>query len=85
MVRYMQQITDALRASVNSQRGLTAKRLMLGREVNTPVHLMFPQVGKNYKDAGKYVNKPTTKLQLAREAARAKLKTSTKRINETMI
>ena len=63
MVRYLQQITDALRASVNSQRDLTAKRLMLGREVNMPAHLMFPEVGEHYKGAGNYVNKVTAKLQ----------------------
>ena len=80
MVRYLQQITDALRASVNSQRGLTANRLMLGREVNMQAHLMFSQVGEHNKNAGKYVNKLTAKLQQAHESDRAKLIISTKRM-----
>ena len=80
MVRYLQQITDAILASINSQRGLTAKRLMLGREVNMPAHLMFSQVGEHNKDAGNYVNKLTAKLQQAHESDRAKLIISTKRM-----
>ena len=71
---YLQQIAGALCASVNRQTGFTAYRLMLGREVNMTAHLMFPQVGDNYKDAGNYVNQLTAKLHQAHETARTKLK-----------
>ena len=49
---HLQQITCALRSSVNPMTGFTATMLMLGREVNTPAHLMFSQ------SAGWYAERP---------------------------
>ena len=77
---YLQQIAGALRASVNRRTGFTANRLMLGREVNMPAHLMFPPAGEKCTNVGNYVDQLTTKLQQAHETARTKLKTSTKRM-----
>ena len=46
---------------------------MLVREVIITAHLMFPQVGENYKDAGSYVDQLTAKLQQVHETSKAKL------------
>ena len=62
---YLQQIAGALRASVNRQTGFTANRLMLGREVNMPAHLMFPLAGEKSQNPGNYVGKLTANLQKA--------------------
>ena len=77
---YLQQIAGALRASVNRQTGFTANRLMLGREVNMPAHLMFPLAGEKSQNPGNYVGKLTANLQKAHEVARSNLKTTTKRM-----
>jgi len=55
--RHLPQIAGALRASVNRSMGFTADKLMLGRETNTPAHLMFPLVGENKQgsEPDKYV------------------------------
>ena len=39
------QIADALRSSVNRSTGFTPNKMMLGREVNQPVDLLFPMGG----------------------------------------
>ena len=39
---HLPQIAGALRSAVNRNTGFSANKLMLGREVNTPAHLMFP-------------------------------------------
>ena len=77
---HLQQIAGALRASVNRQTGYTANRLMLGREVNMPAHLMFPHTGEKHDNIDSYVGSLTTNLQEAHEIARSKLKTASKRM-----
>ena len=77
---HLQQIAGALRASVNRQTGFTANRLMLGREVNMPAHLMFPHTGEKCENIDSYVTNLTTNLQKAHETARNSLKTATKRL-----
>ena len=47
---HLQQIAGALRASVNMHTGFTVNRLMLGREVNVPTDLMFPQIVRKATD-----------------------------------
>ena len=77
---YLQQIAGALRASVNHQTGFTANRLILGREVNMPAHLMFPLAGEKSQNPGNCVGKLTANLLKAHEVARSNLKTTTKRM-----
>ncbi len=57
---HLPHLAGALRSSVNRHTGFTANRMMLGREVNQAVDLMFPietQSGGNNKDPSQYVNK----------------------------
>ena len=42
---HLQQMAGALWSAVNGSTNYTANKLMLGREVNTPAYLMFPQAG----------------------------------------
>ena len=78
---HLQQIAGALRSAVNRSTNYTANKLMLGREVNTPAYLMFPQpeVG-NDQTTDQYVATLTKNIQSAHEAARSTLKTSLKRM-----
>ena len=75
---HLQQIAGALRASVNRMTGFSANMLMLGREVNTPAHLMFPQQRGEYVGSNDYVTKLVAQLQSSHETARAKLQTTTR-------
>ena len=77
---HLQQIAGALQASVNHQSGYTANKLMLGREVNTPAHLMFPQAGRKKDSLDAYVVEFVSSMQKAHEVARTKLKTANKRM-----
>ena len=77
----IQQIAMAIRASVNRSTGFNPNRLMLGREVNTPAQLMFPNARENRADEyGEYVSKLLSNLQRAHNVARSLLKTSLKRM-----
>ncbi|MCW4335780.1 MAG: RNase H-like domain-containing protein [Candidatus Thiodiazotropha endolucinida] len=53
--RHLQQLAGALRASVNRQTGFTANKLMFGREVNMPAHLMFPHAGDKSRNTSEYI------------------------------
>ncbi|MEW8315842.1 MAG: DDE-type integrase/transposase/recombinase, partial [Candidatus Thiodiazotropha endolucinida] len=77
---HLQQIAGALRSSVNRSTGYTANRLMLGREVNTPAYLMFPQRAVQGQTTDDYVATLTKNIQAAHNAARMQLKTSLKRM-----
>ena len=77
---HLQQIAGALRSSVNRSTGYTANRLMLGREVNTPAYLMFPQPAVESHTTDQFVAKLTRNIQAAHSAARQTLKTSLKRM-----
>jgi transposase InsO family protein len=80
---HLSQIAMALRASVNRDSGFTANKLMLGREVNTPAYLMFPQVMDWADDPEAYVAELIGKIQVAHDVARSTLKTSTKRMKRS--
>ncbi len=77
---HLQQIAGAIRASVNQSTGFTANKLMLGREVNTPAYLMFPQHMSKSTNADDYVTKLTDDIQRAHVQARETLKTSFRRM-----
>ena len=53
---------------------------MLGREVNTPAQLMFPNAREDIEEYGEYVSKLLSNLQRAHNVARSTLKTSLKRM-----
>ena len=76
--QHLQQIAGAIRASVNKSTGFTANMLMLGRKVNTPAQLMFPNVKEKNKDYGEYVSSLMKTMENAHECARSTLKTSLK-------
>ena len=79
---HLQQIAGALRSSVNRSTGYTANMMMLGREVNLPAHLMFPQAQPSTKDddTDGYVAQLTRNIQKTYETARSTLKTSLRRM-----
>ena len=75
----LHQIAGALRASVNRQTWFTANKLMLGRELNTPAYLMFPQVCERKDNVEGFVALAES-VQKAHEVAPSNLKTATKRM-----
>ena len=77
---HLQQIAGALRSSVNRSTGYTANRLMLGRKINLPAHLMFPHPATKTTDVNEYVAKLTSSIQKAHDTARKTLKTSLHRM-----
>ncbi|KAL8614663.1 hypothetical protein ACOMHN_051115 [Nucella lapillus] len=76
----VQQIAGAIRSSVNRTTGFTPNMLMLGREVNTPGHLMFPLPGQRAADEADYASCLVKNLQEAHTVAREHLKTSLRRM-----
>ena len=56
---------------------------MLGREVNTPADLMFPQQEKQPEDTDNYVVKLISNMKAAHNTARATLKTSLQRMKKS--
>jgi transposase InsO family protein len=77
---HLQQLTGAIRSSVNRSTGHTANKLMLGREVNTPSHLMFPQVTERTQDPDDQLARLTSKIEEAHTTARRLMKTSSRRM-----
>ena len=75
----LQQIAGALRSAVNRQTGFTPNRMVLGREVNTPAHLMFPHARDTHIDPDGYVEELVRTIQAAHEFARKALNTASKR------
>ena len=78
--QHVQQIAGAIRASVNRSTGFTPNMLMLGREVNTPAQLMFPNVKEKHEHYGEYVSGLMKTMENPHECARSTLKTSLKRM-----
>ena len=80
---HLQQIAGALQSAVNRSTNYTGNKLMLGREVNTPAYLMFPQAGVENgqpQSVDQYVATLTKNIKAAHNAARSRLKTSLKRM-----
>ena len=74
---YVPQLACALRSAVNRNTGFTPNMLMLGREINMPVDLIFPgPEPAETVEYEKYVSDLVTQIQAAHEIAREKLKTS---------
>ena len=74
---YLPQLAGALRSAVNRNTGFTANMLMLGREVNKPIDLVFPIPGDQSDESlDDFVAKLVANIQLAHETARETLKTT---------
>ena len=70
-------IVGALRSAVNRSTGYTANMLMLGREVNQPVDLVFPHPSfSDQIDCDQYVAELSENIKLAHQTARNTLKTT---------
>lgn len=78
--QHVQQIAGAIRSSVNRSTGFTPNMLMLGREINTPAQLMFPNVHERHENYDEYVSGLVKTMQSAHDFARTTLKTSMKRM-----
>lgn len=78
--RHLQQIAGALRGCVNRNTGFTPNKLMLGREVNSPAYLMFPQAVDEPLSADQYVATLMKNIRAAHNVARDTLKTSLRRM-----
>ena len=76
---FLPQIAAALRSSVNRSTGYTPNKLMLGREINTPVELMIPGANHQPKHTSEYVNNLEKQMLHAHETARATLKVTQER------
>ncbi|MCG8045070.1 MAG: DDE-type integrase/transposase/recombinase, partial [Candidatus Thiodiazotropha endolucinida] len=76
---HLPKLAGALRSSVNRQTGYTPNKLMLGREVNTPVDLVFPlPQSVETMEVGTFVKDLVQNMQKAHEIARQTLKSSQK-------
>ena len=75
---YLPQIAGALRSAVNRSTGYTPNKLMLGREVNQPIDLVFPPIsfGKTETDHDDYIAELSSQMTLAHKTARETLKTT---------
>ena len=78
--KYLQQLAGALRFSVNRHTGFTPNMLMLGREINQPVDLMFRTPTEHKKDLDEYTSQLGKNILSAHEVARDKLRTSQARM-----
>ncbi len=77
---HLQQIAGALRSCVNRSTGFTPNKLMLGREVNIPAYMMFPQARSEPVGVDQYVATLVNNIQAAHNLAREKLRASLRRM-----
>ena len=74
---FIPQLAGAMRSAVNRSTGYTPNMLMLGREVNQPVDLIFPSPTRDQPpELSGYVSDLIAQSQLAHETARDKLETT---------
>ena len=76
---YLPQIAAAIRSAVNRTTGFTPNLLMLGREVRTPVELMFPGAPTEKEEVEEFIEKMRDSFLKAHETARKTLKVVLKR------
>jgi transposase InsO family protein len=78
---HLAQIAGAWRSAVNRCTGFTANKPMLGREVNTPAHLMYPPpLSAEQPDLDADMADLQRSMLLAHEAARYQLRKTEKRL-----
>ena len=73
---HLAQIAGALRSSVNRSTGFTPNKMMLGREVNQPVDLLFPMKTSSEVSPDEHVAELQNSIKEAHDAARKHLKSS---------
>ena len=73
--KFLQQLAGALRACVNRQTGFTANKLMLGRETNKSVDLLYPDPIRiqKYDSSEQNVADLQRSIEYAHKVAREKL------------
>lgn len=76
--RYLPQLAGTIRTCINRRTRYSPSRLMLGREVNQPVDLIFrqPTTEAVHQDVNQYVKDLADALGEAHKVARENLKTS---------
>lgn len=76
--RYLPQLAGAIRACINRSTGYSPNRLMLSREVNQPVDLIFrqPAAEAGHQDVNHYVKDFADALGETHKVTRENLKTS---------
>jgi ribosomal protein L21E len=79
--KYLSQIASAMRSCVNRQTGFTPNKLMLGREINHPVDLMYPvHKLEKFLNMDDYVVETEKAIKIAHNVARQNLRSSQKRM-----
>ena len=74
---YLQQLASTIRSSVNRSTGFTPNMLMLGREINGPLDLIFPGPEPDETSSyEQYVTDVMKNIQVAHEIALEKLRSS---------
>ncbi|VDI61792.1 COMPASS component SPP1 [Mytilus galloprovincialis] len=73
---YLPQLASAIRSSDNRMTGMTPNKMMLGREVNMPIDLVFRPPTESDESEEAYVSRLIAEIRQAHEIARQKLKTS---------
>jgi hypothetical protein len=77
---HLAQIAGVFRSAVNRSTGFTANKLMLGRKVNTPAHLMYPPPPRAEEpDLDTYLADLQKSMLLAHETSRSQRRTTEKR------
>ena len=71
----LQLIAMAMRAAKNRHTGQSPNRIMLGRELQTPIELIYPLKEEKAESPENYVEELEEQLKKAHELAREKLKT----------
>lgn len=78
---YLPQLASALRSSVNRMTGLTANKMMLGREINLPADLVFcPPNSDKRQDVEDYVTRLKEAIRESHEVVRWNLTTNQERL-----
>ena len=83
---YVPLVAGAIRSAVNRHTGYTPNELMLGRQINTPSDIAFPDPRSNIKSLDEHITNLRNSLELAHNTAREYLKTQlkiTKKNNDT--
>ena len=73
---HLQQLTGAIRSTINRHTGFTLNMMMLGREVMLPVDLKFGSIGREETTSAEYVTKLQQILHQVHTLARKSLQSS---------
>ena len=76
---YLPALTAAYRSTVHPATGFTPNQLMFGREVNTPLEMLFPEPRKEGMDIPEYVTNLKDEIENCYQLAREHLKSNSER------